>query len=88
MVCSTLEGEWCVPKKGTREHKEVLSIMQGATLYTNTRSEKARRGKRAETDFKQTQHRLDRDVSNLAIFIFEAKFLRDNFGCDSCDSLA
>ena len=36
------EGEWCVPKKGTREHKEVLSIMQGATLYTNTRSEKAR----------------------------------------------
>ena len=37
------KGEWCVPRKGTREHKEVLSIMQGATLYTNTRSEKARR---------------------------------------------
>jgi hypothetical protein len=44
------KGEWCVPRKGTREHKEVLSIMQGATVYTNTRSEQARRGKRAETD--------------------------------------
>ncbi len=44
------KGEWCVPRKGTREHKEVLSIMQGATLYTNTRSEQARRKQRAETD--------------------------------------
>ena len=43
------KGEWCIPRKGSREHKEVLSIMQGATLYTNTRSEKARREKRAET---------------------------------------
>jgi hypothetical protein len=24
------KGELCVPKKGKREHKEVLSIMQGA----------------------------------------------------------
>ena len=44
------KGEWCVPRKGTREHKEVLSIVQGATLYTNTRSEHARRKQRAETD--------------------------------------
>ena len=44
------KGEWCVPRKGTREHKEVLSIMQGATLYTNTRSEQARRKQRVETD--------------------------------------
>ena len=44
------KGEWCVPRKGTREHKEVLSIMQGATLYTNTHSEQARRKQRAETD--------------------------------------
>ena len=44
------KGEWCIPRKGSREHKEVLSIMQGETLYTNTRSEKARRGKRTETD--------------------------------------
>ncbi len=44
------KGEWCVPKKGTREHKEVLSIMQGSTLYTNAQSEKAKRQKRAETD--------------------------------------
>ena len=36
------KGEWCVPKKGTREHKEVLSIMQGATVSTNTRSEQAK----------------------------------------------
>ena len=33
------KGEWCVPKKGTQEHKEVLSIVQGATVYPNTRSE-------------------------------------------------
>ena len=44
------KGEWCVPRKGTREHKEVLSIMQGATVYTNTRSEQTRRKQRAETD--------------------------------------
>ena len=44
------KGEWCIPRKGSREHKEVLIIMQGATLYTNTRSEKTRREKRAETD--------------------------------------
>jgi hypothetical protein len=44
------KGEWCTPRKGSREHKEVLSIMQGATLYTNTRSEKARWEKRTETD--------------------------------------
>ena len=37
------KGEWCIPRTGTREHKEVMSIMQGATLYTNTRSEQARR---------------------------------------------
>ena len=47
---NTGKGEWCVPRKGTREHKEVLSIMQGTTLYTNTRSEQARRKQRAETD--------------------------------------
>ncbi len=52
------KGEWCVPRKGTREHKEVLSIMQGSTLYTNTRSEKARRGKRTETDPAQLRPRL------------------------------
>jgi hypothetical protein len=40
------KGEWCIPRKGSREHKEVLSIMQGATLYTNTRSEKAKEGKK------------------------------------------
>ena len=44
------KGEWCVPKKGTQEHKEVLSIVQGATVYPNTRSEQARRQKRDETD--------------------------------------
>ena len=44
------KGEWCIPRKGSREHKEVSSIMQGATLYTNTRSEKTRREKRVETD--------------------------------------
>ena len=44
------KGEWCIPRKGSREHKEVLSIMQGETLYTNTRSEKARWEKRAEPD--------------------------------------
>jgi hypothetical protein len=44
------KGERCIPRKGSREHKEVLSIMQGATVYTNTRSEKVRRGKGAETD--------------------------------------
>jgi hypothetical protein len=44
------KGEWCIPRKGSREHKEVLSIMQGVTLHTNTRSEKTRRQKRTETD--------------------------------------
>ena len=44
------KGERCIPRKGSREHKKVLSTMQGATVYTNTRSEKARREKRAETD--------------------------------------
>ncbi len=53
------KGEWCIPRKGSREHKEVLSIMQGATLYTNTRSEKARR----EKGLKQTKSHLDRDES-------------------------
>jgi hypothetical protein len=33
------KGEWCVPKKGTREHAEVISIMQGNTVYTSTRQE-------------------------------------------------
>jgi hypothetical protein len=47
---NTGKGEWRIPRKGSREHKEVLSIIQGATLYTNTRSEKARREKRTETD--------------------------------------
>ncbi len=47
---NTGKGEWCIPRKGSREHKEVLSIMQGTTLYTNTRSEKTRREKRSETD--------------------------------------
>ncbi len=44
------KGEWCIPRKGSREYKEVLSIMQEETLYTNTRSEKTRREKRTETD--------------------------------------
>ncbi len=47
---NNVKGSWCIPRQGSREHKEVLSIMQGATVYTNTRSEKTRRGKRAETD--------------------------------------
>ena len=51
------KGAWCIPRKGSREHKEVLSIMQGATLYTNTRSEKARR----EKGLKQIQRHLDQD---------------------------
>ncbi len=47
---NTGKGEWCIPRKGSRENKEVLSIMQGSTLYTNTRSEKTRWDKRDETD--------------------------------------
>jgi hypothetical protein len=35
---NTGKGESCVPRKGTQEHKEVLRIMQGATLYTNIKS--------------------------------------------------
>ena len=44
------KGEWCVPKKGTPEHEEVLSLMPGATVYTNTRSEQTRRKQRPETE--------------------------------------
>jgi len=53
------KGEWCVPKKGTREHKVVLSIMRGATVYTNTRSEQTSWKQRAETD----PAPLDRDCA-------------------------
>ena len=44
------KGEWCVPKKGTREHKEVMSIMNGKTLYTGTRQEQTRIKERAKTN--------------------------------------
>ena len=44
------KGEWCVPKKGTREHKEVMSIMNGKTLYTGTRQEQKRIKERAKTN--------------------------------------
>ena len=44
------KGEWCVPKKGTREHAEVISIMQGNTVYTSTRQEQKRIQERAKTD--------------------------------------
>ncbi len=43
-------GEWCVPKKGTREHDEVISIMQGNTVYTSTRQEQKRIQERTKTD--------------------------------------
>ena len=36
--------------KGTREHKEVQSIMQEATVYAHTRSEQTRRKQRTETN--------------------------------------
>ncbi len=42
--------EWCVPKKGSREHAEVMSIMQGNTVYTNTRQEQARIQARVKTE--------------------------------------
>ena len=42
------KGEWCVPKKGTREHKEVMSIMNGSTLYIGTRQEQKRIKERAK----------------------------------------
>ena len=44
------KGEWCVPKKGTLEHAEVISIMQGNTVYANTRQEQKRIQERAKTD--------------------------------------
>ena len=44
------KGEWCVPKKGTREHKEVISIMNGSTLYIGTRQEQKRINERAKTN--------------------------------------
>ena len=44
------KGEWCVPRKGTREHKEVMSIMHGATLYTGTRQEQTRIKERVKTN--------------------------------------
>ncbi len=44
------KGEWCVPKKGTREHAEVISIMQGNTVYTSTQQEQKRIQERAKTD--------------------------------------
>ena len=49
------KGELCVPRKGTREHKEVMSIMHGTTLYTGTRQEQTRKKKEP----KQTEHQLE-----------------------------
>ena len=45
-----VRGNGVLPKKGTREHKEVMSIMQGPTVYTNTDSKQTRRKQRAEAD--------------------------------------
>ncbi len=44
------KDKWCVPKKGSREHKEVMSIMHGETVYTGTRQEQKRIKERAKTN--------------------------------------
>jgi hypothetical protein len=43
-----VRGNGVLLKKGTREHKDVMSIMQGATVYTKTGSKQTRRKQRAE----------------------------------------
>ena len=73
------KGEWCVPRKGTREHKEVLSIMQGATLYTLSLAQNRLGGKKG---LKQTQLHLDRDAHR------QFSESGDIYFCESCESLA
>ena len=61
-----------LPRKGTREHKEVMSIIQGSTLYTNTRSEQARR-QGENQGMKQTQNHFD---PTRGSFLSEIHFLK------------